>query len=74
MEKLYFDHMYLTNGFAVSKELIEGKAKRDYHKKSTHACLYFGFWCWSNLWDHPEYLKYYIQGKIHTIIKFFKKG
>lgn len=48
-----FSHVYLTNGFQISKELFDD-GQEDYKPARTHACLRFGYWCWPNLLEHPS--------------------
>lgn len=49
-----FYHAYITNSFDVMT--------KTYKKK--HACLYFGFWCWTNAITDPLLAIKYIYRKL----------
>lgn len=59
---LYFNHIFDTNGFAISKELIEG-ANKDYEPTKTHSCLRHGYWCWKNFFERPLDIVLYLKSK-----------
>jgi hypothetical protein len=60
-----FNHVYLTNGFAISSELTHDK--KPFIPTKTHACLRFGYWCWKNFWEHPQGLFAYLKLKLRSI-------
>lgn len=53
-QTIYYQHSYLAGGFQIG----------DYKPKKTHACLYFGDWCWSNALTNPKMLFRYLKGKM----------
>jgi len=66
---IYFNHIYMPKGFSLAKALFEGETYKSYKFRSTHACLYFGYWCWKNAWDHPQYIIPYFKSKIKKLFK-----
>lgn len=52
---LFFDHVHYANGFAL----------KGHKPKTRHACLLQGYWCWSNLKDHPKDIIKYIWTKLN---------
>ena len=59
MYNCYFRHLYLTSGFDVLKE----------NPRQLHACLLYGYWCWSNAWEHPYQIKIYFKLKLRRLRK-----
>ena len=69
-----FRHLYNVSGFKVSKELIEpNKANFVDNPRGTHACLQHGYWCWSNLFTHPEQFKIYLKVKWRRLLSLLDK-
>ena len=62
----YFDHLYVTSGFDISKEMITNG--KEYKASQRHYCLKNGFWCWSNLLEYPLDLITYLKIKLKIII------
>ena len=59
--KLYgvrFSHIYESSGFRYTGFC----ADKDLHPKPRHACLKYGYWCWSNAFQNPVMaIKYLIK-------------
>jgi hypothetical protein len=51
IEFVYFDHVYRTGSFMPNAV-------------TRHCCLSWGYWCWSNLGEHPMDIVQYIKRKL----------
>ena len=54
VEELKADHYYLTSGFTAKPH------------SGRHTCLRWGYWCWKNLFEHPQDLLVYLRRKLTT--------
>jgi hypothetical protein len=71
-----YQHIYLNNGFSISKAIFGGK--KDFKPKKTHACIQFGKWCDMQIREEGEkaiilYLRKHKIRNFRKIINAIKK-